>query len=231
MTRNTGAVYTVSPDPRVIQARENELQRWKGDCHGITSDVIMNDLVRKAARWAGKPETDNWLDFAMQFQEDVAMLYRGNLAAVAVFFPSGWIPRRKLGKSLTEIHEPVADSEHLTKVSDRLAKTISDPVLGSFCRSVWTLTSLGTLNNHPHIPRPPAQNIKDLYFRSEYQTTAPLGDGETSLFFIDVKVQPLFSIWDDPDRRKIIIESVNSMSENVLKYKNLQHIKHIINSR
>jgi hypothetical protein len=42
-------------------------------------------------------------------------------------------------------------------------------------------------------------------------------------------MHPLQQVWDDLDKRKIVIESVNSMSEEVLTYKNLHLIKEIVN--
>jgi hypothetical protein len=40
---------------------------------------------------------------------------------------------------------------------------------------------------------------------------------------------PLQQLWDDPNKRQMIVESINSMSEAVLNYKNLRIIKEIIN--
>ena len=71
------------------------------------------------------------------------------------------------------------------------------------------------------IPSDP--NFENLYFRVETQTTAPVDD-HTSLFFIKVDVLPLSQVWD-----KRILESINSMTDNVLKYKGLEQIKDLLN--
>jgi hypothetical protein len=63
-----------------------------------------------------------------------------------------------------------------------------------------------------------------LYFRVETQTSVPLND-ETSLFLIKVEVVPLSKIWNIK-----ILESINSMSENVLNYKDLLQIKKLLNT-
>jgi hypothetical protein len=70
--------------------------------------------------------------------------------------------------------------------------------------------------------------MSDLYFRWEEQTTEPLSDGASSLFFVDVHVVPLLSIWNQLGSK--ISQSINSMSEAVLAYKNLVKIKTILNS-
>jgi len=49
----------------------------------------------------------------------------------------------------------------------------------------------------------------------------------TSLFFVRTHVVPLLSIWTDLGSK--IQDSINSMSPAVLTYKNLLHIKMILN--
>ena len=47
----------------------------------------------------------------------------------------------------------------------------------------------------------------------------------TFQFLVKVDVVPLKDIWDE-----VILESINSMSEDVLNYKNLTEIKKFLNS-
>ena len=70
--------------------------------------------------------------------------------------------------------------------------------------------------------------INDLYFRTETQTTVGVG-GDICLFFVKVDMHPLQQVWDDAVKRQMIVESINSMSDAVLTYKNLNLIKEIIN--
>jgi hypothetical protein len=97
-----------------------------------------------------------------------------------------------------------------------------------FRRYVWTLTSLPSLSQLPSYVKPTPQSINDLYFRTETQTTVGIG-GDICLFFVKVKMHPLQQLWDDYEKRTLIVESIHSMSEAVLAYKNLTHIKSIIN--
>ena len=78
--------------------------------------------------------------------------------------------------------------------------------------------------NHPNIVRPKLIDFDSLYFRLETQLSTPL-DNESSLFLVKVDVIPLKKVWNEK-----ILESINSMSENVLKYKNLIEIKKFLNS-
>jgi hypothetical protein len=80
----------------------------------------------------------------------------------------------------------------------------------------------------PSYTRPTPQSISDLYFRTETQTTVGIG-GDICLFFVKVNMHPLQQVWDDPNKRQMILDSINSMSEAALDYKNLAVIKRIIN--
>ena len=139
---------------------------------------------------------------------------------VSVCFPSGWVPKEKLGKNLSDIHEPIADSEQLIKASDKLTDYMTKQ---SIKRWVWTITTSKQLSNFPDYKKPELSTFEKLYFRVETQTTAPVDD-HTSLFFIKVDVLPLSQVWD-----KRILESINSMTDNVLKYKGLEQIKELLN--
>ena len=81
----------------------------------------------------------------------------------------------------------------------------------------------GKLSEFPEYRKPDITNFDKLYFRVETQTTAPINE-HTSLFFIKLDVLPLSEVWD-----KRILESINSMTENVLNYKGLTQIKELLN--
>ena len=67
-------------------------------------------------------------------------------------------------------------------------------------------------------------DFENLYFRLETQISTPL-DEFSSLFLVKVDVVPLKNVWDE-----VILESIHSMSEDVLNYKNLSEIKKFLNS-
>ena len=90
-------------------------------------------------------------------------------------------------------------------------------------RWVWTITTRNELSEYPDYKKPELSTFENLYFRVETQTTAPI-DNLTSLFFIKVEVIPLAEVWDIR-----ILESINSMTEDVLKYKDLKKVKEFLN--
>jgi len=227
MSRNTGPIYNKNPDPAYIKAKKAELDRFGAGLWGHTHEAVVGKLVVRACQFLGLREVDNIVDLAMNFEEDVAIMYNGVLSSICFCFPSSWVPAERVGMALSEIHGPVADNHHLVLSSDKLAKTMADPVLGSFKRQVWTITTNPRLSNHPFY-RSDAEptGIQDLYFRLETQTTAPMGDGITSLFFVKVDVVPLSNVWDQYGSQ--ITDSINSMTDAVLDYKNLRRIRSLL---
>ena len=230
MVRNTGEVFNKKPDRKVLEQKRLELIKYGSDLYGQTDLAANKRLASRALEYLGLPCWYGLQQLAMSIEEDMAIMYQGRLETIAFCFPSSWIPRERLGMTLTDIHQPVADGDRLRAMSQRIAETMADPAQGSFRRHVWTLSNSGELSQHPKskstlIP----QSINDLWFRLETQTTAPLGDGETSLFFVRVETEPLKNIWSDLEKRQQLIDSVNSMTDAVLTYKNLHAIKDIIN--
>ena len=147
-------------------------------------------------------------------------MHLGNMEVVSVCFPSGWKPMDKLGKPLSKIHEPIADSEQLIEASDKLSQYMTKQEIK---RWVWTITTNNNLSEFTEINKPSLSNFENLYFRVETQTSAPIDD-ETSIFFIKIDVLPLREVWS-----KNILDSINSMSDNILNYKGLVEIKDFLN--
>lgn len=229
MARNTGPIYNNNPDPAYIEAKKVELDRFGAGLWGHTHEAVVERLVARTSKFLGLREVDNIADLALNFEEDVAIMHNGILSAICFCFPSSWVPAERVGMALSEIHGPVADNHHLVLSSDKLAKTMADSVLGSFRRQVWTITTNPGLSNHPsYKTMTEPTGIEDLYFRLETQTTAPMGDGITSLFFVKVNVVPLTTIWDQHSSR--IKDSINSMTDAVLDYKNLRRIRSLLNN-
>lgn len=227
MQRHSGAPFVINPAQSIIRQKKIEIDRWSQDLYGESDACIENQLVQRAAELCQVNIVDNIVDLALQFEEDVAIIHRGVLAAICFCFPSSWIPRTRVGYPLSTIHEAVADGELLVRSSSRIAETMASN--GPFRRSVWTISNCGDLNQHPQnksdfVPR----SMSDLYFRTETQTTLPLGDNVSSLFFVKVQTCPLSEVW--PELGDSILASINSMTDAVLDYKNLRGIKNLLNT-
>lgn len=231
MFKNIDAVFNNDPDPLYISNKKHQLAMFGSDLYGETSEAVSGKLVRRVSTYLSKPVTDDIVELALNFEEDIAILHKGVISAICFCFPSSWHPVKGIGKSLVQIHEPVADGDYLRGASDKISKTISDPVLGSFRRYVWTVTKVPALSNYHEIVdffKDEELNLNTLYFRAEIQTTLPLPDGNTAVFFVKVHVLPLWQVWTK--YKDVLLTSINSMSDNILKYKNLVEIKEYLNN-
>jgi len=231
MVRNTGEIFNKNPSQFYLRQKHLELLCYNTDLYATTTECQQLGLVSEAAKFCGF-HADSIVDLALYLEEDIAIMHNGQLAAICFCFPSSWIPSTRIGFSLTDIHEPVADGERLRQMSQRIAETMADCGQGSFRRHVWTIANSGELSQHPNrkSQHQPA-TIDELYFRVETQTTAPLGDGVSSLFFVKVDTCPLQELWTDIEKQRILLDSINSMTDTVLTYKNLHHIKEILNTK
>jgi hypothetical protein len=221
MIKNTGPVFISMPNQEIIKQKKVELDRFGTDLWA--QDYTLNKVIEKAAKKCNV-YSDNILDLALRLEEDVAVMHQGKLAAICFCFPSGFIPSQRVGMSLSDIHRPVGDGEMLVRASPGIARVMTEQP--SFRRWVWTITVDPNLSNHPsaklnHDP----SFFNDLYFRYETQTTLKVDDN-TSLFFVHVNVVPLSTVWNQR-----ILDSINSMSDAVLTYKNLHYIKQLLNTR
>lgn len=168
---------------------------------------------------------------AMSLQEDLVLMTPNSTGeliarAMSVCFPSGWAPGDKLGRSFSEIHEPVADSEDIVRAALALSHAMSTK--GPFLRYVWTIAAGGDL------ARPPgsasllqARSLADCWFRCERQVTLPL-EGRGSLFLIRVYVRPLTEMLQAPGRREQILAALDSMTDAVRRYKGLEQAAQLI---
>lgn len=220
MVRNEGPVFISEPNQQIIQQKRIQVERYGTDLYGQLPE---SESVIERAALKCNVYSDQILDLALRLEEDVAVMHRGRLVGICFCFPSGFKPSERVGLTLSEIHKPVADSDQLVKASPGIARVMTEQ--HSFRRYVWTVTANPDLSNHPdnRIEAVPT-TMEDLYFRWETQTTLRVDD-ETSLFFVKVDVVPLTEVWNPR-----ILESINSMSDSVLTYKNLHQIKNLLNN-
>ena len=221
MQKFDGLLFNQNPNKEYLLDKEAQFKKYGADLHGQTKQFKNMNLNKKVTELLGSNQSDSFFETAMKIEEDIAVMHSGKLVAVCFCFPSGWIPSNELNSDLSKLHAPVADNELLIKSSKKLEQHMNKQTIR---RWVWNVTTISNLSNHPNIERPKIIDFDSLHFRLETQVSTPLDD-ESSLFLVKVDVFPLKKIWNEK-----ILESINSMSESVLKYKNLIEIKKFLNS-
>jgi hypothetical protein len=234
MVRHQGALTHLPARTSYLEAKRVELASLGADLCAQIPHATLTPLLQHAAQvlHVPKPEQIQSIeDLALCLEEDVALMQDGVLSAICFCFPSSWVPAERIGMPLGQIHAHVADGQKLVAASPKIAHVMGDLEQGSFRRYVWTITNSPKLSQHPKYKNSSTpKTIDDLYYRVETQTTLPLpsNTGRSSLFLVKVEVCPLADLWSNLEQRQTIYDSISSMSEAVLEYKNLQAIKTIL---
>jgi len=211
-----------------FEERLNEYNTLMGDMSFESSLAEEKKLVKKTSEAMNiDPCFNDIIEMGLEIPDDVIIMHKGKVEAAFVAMASNWDPRTVQGKTLAEVHQPVADNEMLLKASDGIWRSMTSGK--SFHRHVWGISPLKGLSNHPRHKKPSFKSLDDLYFRIEHERTLTV-DEDTAAFFIDVEVLPLTTIFHlKHEYRDLIKDSINSMSENLLAYKNLEEVKEMIN--
>ena len=212
-----------------FKERLNEYNTLMGDMSFESDLAVEKKLVKKTSEAMNLSDCPflDIVEMGLEIPDDVIIMHKGKVEAAFVAMASSWNPRTVQGKTLEEVHQPVADNEMLLRASDGIWRSMTSGK--SFHRHVWGISPLKSLSNHPRHKKPEFKNLDDLYFRIEHERTLTV-DEDTAAFFIDVEVHPLSSIFYlKHEYKDLIKDSINSMSENVLAYKNLEEVKEMIN--
>lgn len=180
------------------------------------------------AHGLARPDLDRPLELC--FEEDLAVLdgEDASLPWLCVCAPSHWAPEDKLGLPFAAVHAPVADGELLRAASQQLVQLATGGE--HWERFVWTVTPSPRHDQHPRrqprAPWPPTPDPEafaaQCWLRVERQTFLPIGQGtRQAVFTIRVMLQPLTQAVDTPQKAGRLHDSLASMSDAVLAYKNL----------
>lgn len=188
------------------------------------------NAIAAHARQHGLPRPDLDLPLELCFEEDLAVLdgEDASLPWLCVCVPSHWAPQDKLGRPFVEVHAPVADGDLLRAASQQLVQLATGGE--HWERFVWTLTPSPRHDQHPRrqprTPWPATQDPEEFasrcWLRVERQTFLPVGQGtRQAVFTIRVMLQPLAEAVDSPQKARRLHDSLGSMTDAVLAYKNL----------
>jgi len=228
--------FNVNETDIVIQSQKRiELDNLGTNIWFETPTAVKENLVEKTAAKLGLfNEYDNYQvltecndikQLGLAIEDDVVIMHKGKLEACFVAFPSSWNAGEKVGKTLSELHEPIADNEALVRASDGIMRAMTSGQ--SYHRYTWGISSLDGYSNHPLYEKPDFDSLDNLTFRVEHERTMTIIDKETAVFLIHVDTYPLEEVLKTDFG--LIKESIDSMSESVLEYKNLVKIKRLMN--
>jgi len=228
-------VFNANNTDVFIQAQKRlELDSLGKDIWFETPLAVEEELVYKTAQKLGLfnqksdyrvlIDCDNMKQLGLAIEDDIVIMHNGKLESCFVAFPSSWNAGEKVGKTLAELHEPIADNEALLRASDGIMKAMTSGQ--SFERYTWGISSLDGYSNHPLYEKPDFNSLDDLTFRVEHERTVTVAKDTTAVFLIHVDIYPLKEVLKTD--YALVKESIDSMSADVLQYKNLVKVKELM---
>jgi hypothetical protein len=149
-----------------------------------------------------------------------------------VCVPSHWAPEDKLGLDFAAVHQPVADNSALIAAAQQLVALATSGECWE--RFVWTISPSPRYDQHPRrharTPWPSTADseafARQCWLRAERQVFFPVGQGtRQAVFAIRVMLQPLAQAVERPGAAVRLRDSLTSMSQGVLDYKNLRQAR------
>jgi hypothetical protein len=202
------------------------------------------DLLERALGIPSRAERTplaRWADAANATGPDLLLVRTSDLRldAIAVAFPSGWSPEDALGRTTPAIHAAVPGLEpSLGRAIDRFLHALGAD--DAYARSNWGLVAGDALDRHPDAALPAVRGnepLAMLNLRVEEQAFLGLGLGgsavssEALLFGVHVVHYDLEALSARVDLRKRLADALESMPEDVARYKGLAEGRHEIAAR
>lgn len=176
---------------------------------------------------------------SLSLQEDLVIMHKTGEGAtqdraecMLVALPTHWDPKEKIGLDFGAIHKPIAHSDKFNKSQGNLMKAMT--YKGPFVRYNWTLADSSSISLNPvflgdhSLANTDLDDIEDpmellarLYFRPERQTLIPFPHLHRSVFAIRVFHHPLKNLLTTPERKKLLKDTISSMSPEVLRYRSM----------
>jgi hypothetical protein len=207
-----------------------EAGQSRHNMQGFDPVPALRAIAERGGESGGQASGAGETPLELAFEEDFAVLdgATGTLPWLCVCVPSHWAPEDKLGLDFAALHGPVADNAALVAASQQLVSLVT----AGDCweRFVWTVSPSARHDQHPrrHARQPwPAvadadEFARQCWLRAERQTFFPVGQGtRQAVFAIHVMLQPLAEAVRAPGRARRLHDSLASMSQAVLDYKNL----------
>ena len=209
---------TLNDQMQFLEAKREAIKTQTCFCeHEMQNDIydaVCSYIVENYPFGLQEPHT--FSNIAMQIQEDIAIHRLGDdrdwLAATHICFPSGWLPDEKIGRSFSEIHEPIPGFN--LKTSRKMVEAMV--YNGPFERFVWSPVFEDRINFHPSTPKKKFDPSNPCVFvKVERQLTIGFPEHRASLF-----VMRQFLIRDDIDKLALA-ESLKSMTQEQRVYKGI----------
>jgi len=224
-----------SNDNPTLKERRKWLDHNAGECAAVlpAGEAILEEVIGLAGSLgipASRQDTpiETCLALGRAWEPDLLILQTTDdaqpvLVGGCVCFPSSWSFEEKMGRPLDAIHTPVPtfNTQFASPVKQFLARM--KPGI-SWERINWGLSRSQELNQHPNrrLPRLDASvDLKDVWFRVEYQSLVALPQTNGILFGIRLAIEPLERLRLDPNFAAGLTRALKTIPDSVAQYKGL----------
>jgi dimethylamine monooxygenase subunit A len=161
-------------------------------------------------------------DLALLVERDGQLVFGGG----SICFPNRWDLRSKLGRSMAEVHAPVARlNDQLAEPIDRFFERLTPE--RSFWRLGWGVIDTdalyqpldGTADPRPHAPAP-----HELHLRVERETLRRFATTHCVLFTIRTHLTPITAVRADAGEARRLADAIEAFPHDVAGYKQLDDI-------
>ena len=98
MTRLEGSVYNKNPEKVYLHEKQQQIDLLGDQLLGETKVSKEKNLIKKFINFCNLDNNLTLSELTTKFEEDFALMYKGKMEIVSVCFPSGWVPKEKLGE-------------------------------------------------------------------------------------------------------------------------------------
>jgi len=193
--------------------------------HTPEAEPLRVNLHEQIREWGLKLpcDADDYSSLARQLEPDFLLLDQASqkLVAAGVCFPSSWDPARRIGEPLTRIHDIVPRLN--PQIGPMIERFLGQLGPGkAYRRANWSFTRGADLNHHPALKRPPIDTstpIDEIHLRLEHQIFTAIPGG--ILMGVRIEPVPLKSLAVHPALWRQLLQKVETMPPDVVRYKNL----------
>ncbi|WP_158412544.1 heme-dependent oxidative N-demethylase family protein [Ilumatobacter nonamiensis] len=211
----------IEPECREIgdELVEHLKHRWPEPFVDVSLDANLHPL-EAASRLV--PE-----DLVVMAERDDRLVFGGG----SVCFPNRWDLRSKLGLTLAEVHEPVAQlNDQLEPAVDRFLDRLTPE--RPFWRLGWGIIDVAdgyTPADGTGADRPADPSVGELFVRVERETLRRFPETNCVLFTIRTYIAPIATVLADADSAVALADAVAAMSPGIVEYKALVgHVRPLV---
>lgn len=229
-------VFNVLPDAErgaheLLALLARHLPVYHPTIFALSGDCLMNKVTEEI--WNVKTPSLHPLEIAGRLvQEDFCVLTNADnnyhLTGGVLCFPANWRLSQKIGRSITEIHEPVPEyAEKLAGPVNRVLAMLKPDKIVWRCN--WLILDDPSLFQQDRLPMAShvtASNAGEmLWLRAERQTLRRLSESDAIIFTIRTHVTPLWRAVSTKDDARTLRDVIREMPGGTLNYRQMMLIR------